>query len=316
MSAPKVLITGIAGFVGSHLAEVCLAHECEVHGVYRGTLGTNVAGLKGRLHLHRLDLLHDAQVAPLLEEIQPELVFHLAAETSVPKSWSSPALLIHNNTAAEANLLQALRGSRARVLLACSSEEYGMSALQGRLDERSPLMPLTPYGLSKMNQDLLGLQYFRAFGVQVVRTRAFNHTGPRQSCASALSDFAKQIALIERGVQEPILRVGNLQARRNFSDVRDIAAAYWLALEKGIPGEVYNVCGDECLSIAQMLDILLGFSAARIEVRTEKERMRPLDIPVFDGDSTLFRRVTGWKPRYRLEKTLEDLLNSWRAQVP
>ncbi len=310
----RVLITGIGGFVGSHLAELCLGQGCQVWGtLYPGEALSNLEGFRERLQLRPCDLCQAPQVREVVAEAKPQLVFHLAAQASVPQSWRDPGGTIANNTAAQVNLLEALRGSEVKVHIAGSSEEYGAAAGEKPLDERDPLLPLTPYGLSKLTQDLLGYQYFRAYGLRVVRTRAFNHTGPRLGALYVTSNFARQIALIECGRQEPVLMVGNLEARRNYTDVRDIVRAYWLALQGGCQwGEVYNVCGEQCRSIRELLQIMLDLSEVRIDVEVDPERLRPVDLPVMDGDSQRFRHCTGWRAEIPLERTLGDLLQYWR----
>ncbi|MBQ7567881.1 GDP-mannose 4,6-dehydratase [bacterium] len=314
---PVVLITGTAGFAGSHLAELCLAQGCEVHGTYRssGRLD-NIADFAERLHLHECDLREAEAVRTLTEAVRPQLVFHLAAQASVVCSWQDPAGTISGNTACETNLLDALRDRPVRIHVACSSEEYSGADGLGLLTETAPLHPRTPYGISKLAQDLLAEQYAKAYGMYIVRTRAFNHTGPRLGAPYAMSAFARQIALIECGVQEPVLRVGNLSARRNYTDVRDIVRGYWLALQGGCPpGSVYNLCGSACRSIGELLNILLSFSRVSIEVQIDPERLRPSDVPCFDGDGRQFSQATGWKPEITLEQSLADLLGYWRIRV-
>jgi GDP-4-dehydro-6-deoxy-D-mannose reductase len=222
------------------------------------------------------------------------------------------------NVVGQLNIFEAMRELKleARVQLACSSEEYGMVYDdEVPIKESNPLRPLSPYGVSKVAQDLLGYQYHQSYGLFIVRTRGFNHTGPRRGDVFVSSNFSRQIAMIEKGKQEPVLSVGNLEARRDFTDVRDMIKGYWLALEKGEPGDVYNIGSGSDVTIRKMLDILLGFSSASIEVRQDPERMRPSDVDVLRADNTKFCAHTGWKPEIPLEKTLEDLLNYWRERV-
>ncbi|MCK4231535.1 GDP-mannose 4,6-dehydratase, partial [candidate division WOR-3 bacterium] len=200
--------------------------------------------------------------------------------------------------------------------IAGSSEEYGLvHPDEVPIAETNPLRPLSPYGVSKVAQDLLAFQYFKSYGLKVIRTRAFNHTGPRRGEVFATSNFARQIVMIEKGKAEPLIRVGNLDAVRDFSDVRDIARAYTLALEKGEPGEVYNICSGKGLKIRQLLDMLLAQSKVDIEIKEDPARMRPSDVGFLIGDATRFRAKTGWKPEIPFEQTLADLLDFWRERV-
>jgi GDP-4-dehydro-6-deoxy-D-mannose reductase len=182
--------------------------------------------------------------------------------------------------------------------------------------ETNPLRPLSPYAVSKVAQDLLAYQYWMSYHTDVVRTRGFNHEGPRRGPVFVASDFAKQIADIERGRREPVLHVGNLEARRDFTDVRDMVRAYWLALEKGEPGEVYNICSGKAYAIREVLDLLLGMTKSRIEVRPDPKRLRPSDVPVLLGDHAKFSAVTGWQPTIPFERTLADMLDYWRKAEP
>ncbi len=181
------------------------------------------------------------------------------------------------------------------------------------IKETNPLRPLSPYAVSKVAQDLLGYQYWMSWKVDVVRTRGFNHEGPRRPNVFVASDFAWQISEVEKGRRDPILYVGNLDARRDFTDVRDMVMGYWLALEKGEPGEVYNLCSGKSYSIRQVLDLLLGMTECKIDLRPDPRRLRPSDVPVLQGDNAKFRAVTGWEPRIPFEQTLRDSLEYWRT---
>jgi GDP-4-dehydro-6-deoxy-D-mannose reductase len=220
--------------------------------------------------------------------------------------------------AGETNLFEAVRalGLDPVIQLACSSEQYGLVLPdEVPIKETNPLRPLSPYAVSKVAQDLLGYQYWMSWKVDCVRTRGFNHEGPRRGPVFVASDFAKQIADIERGLKPPVIHVGNLEARRDFTDVRDMVKAYWLALEKGEPGEVYNLCSGKAYAIREVLDLLLGMTKCKIEVRQDPKRLRPSDVQVLLGDGSKFQRATGWAPRIPFERTLADTLDHWRAQA-
>ncbi|MBC7254355.1 MAG: GDP-mannose 4,6-dehydratase [Actinobacteria bacterium] len=316
----RILITGITGFVGSHLAEYALSRGgVEVYGTVRWrSRMENIEGILDRVHLVDCDLRDAVAVRKTLEEIKPEYIFHLAAQSYVPTSWKAPAETLFTNIISELNLLEAMRDLdlEARIHVAGSSEEYGLVfEHETPITEDNPLRPLSPYAVSKVAQDMLAYQYHRSYGLYTVRTRAFNHEGPRRGHVFVTSNFAKQIAEIEKGKKEPVIEVGNLNARRDFTDVRDMVKAYWLALQKGEPGEVYNIGSGRAVTIREMLDILLSFTDLEIEVRPVPERMRPSDVELLVCDCSKFRALTGWKPEIPLEKTLKDTLDYWRERV-
>ena len=316
----RVLITGITGFAGSHLAEYCLGRgDAEVFGTARWrSRMDNVDHITGEITLLDCDLKDMVAVRHCLVEVKPDYIFHLAAQSFVPTSWKAPVETMMTNVVGQINIFEAMRELKlsSRVQLACSSEEYGMVYEDEiPIKETNPLRPLSPYGVSKVAQDLLGYQYHESYGLFTVRTRGFNHTGPRRGDVFVSSNFARQIAMIEKKKQEPVLLVGNLEARRDFTDVRDMIRGYWLALEKGEPGEVYNIGSGTDVTIQKMLDILLSFSSIEIKVEQAADRMRPSDVEVLRADNTKFCNLTGWKPEIPFEKTLEDLLNYWRERV-
>ncbi|MGQ9475200.1 MAG: GDP-mannose 4,6-dehydratase [Actinomycetota bacterium] len=316
----RILITGITGFVGSHLAEYALSRgDVEVYGTVRWrSRMENIEHLLDRVHLIDCDLRDPVAVRKTLDEVRPGYIFHLAAQSYVPTSWKAPAETLITNIISELNLLEAMRDLDlgARIQVAGSSEEYGMVfEHETPITEENPLRPLSPYAVSKVAQDMLAYQYHRSYGIYTVRTRAFNHEGPRRGHVFVTSNFAKQIAEIEKGKKEPVIEVGNLNARRDFTDVRDMVRAYWLALEKGEPGEVYNIGSGRAVTIREMLDILLSFTDREIEIRPVPERMRPSDVELLICDCRKFQELTGWKPEIPLEKTLKDTLNYWRERV-
>jgi GDP-4-dehydro-6-deoxy-D-mannose reductase len=235
----------------------------------------------------------------------------------VPTSWSAPTESLTTNVLAQVNIFEAVRhmGLKCRIQLACSSEEYGMVfPNEVPIKETNPLRPLSPYAVSKVAQDMLGYQYWMSFQVDSVRTRGFNHEGPRRGPVFVASDFAKQIADIEKGKKEPVLHVGNLEAQRDFTDVRDMVRAYVLALEKCEPGEVYNICSGKAWTIKKLLDYLLGLTKVKIEVRQDLARLRPSDVPILLGDNSKFVKATGWQPTIPFETTLRDMLEYWRSR--
>jgi GDP-4-dehydro-6-deoxy-D-mannose reductase len=316
----RVLITGITGFAGSHLAEYLLEQPgVEVFGIrrWRSPLD-NIAPILDRITLRDCDLRDPASVQAMMAAIQPDRIFHLAAQSFVPSSWDAPTETFQTNVIGQLNLLEAARSSRVvpQIQIAGSSEEYGL-VHEDELPilESNPLRPLSPYAVSKVSQDLLAYQYWKSYEIPVVRTRAFNHTGPRRGPVFATSNFARQIAEIEAGIREPVIRVGNLEARRDFTDVRDVVRAYWLALERGASGEVYNVCSGTTHAIGDVLTTLLSMSEVAIPVEEDPARLRPSDVPVLLGDRTRFTLATEWEPEIAFETTLADLLSYWRERT-
>jgi GDP-4-dehydro-6-deoxy-D-mannose reductase len=315
------LITGITGFAGSHLADYLLTlKDVQVFGITRWRSRTeNVEHLKGRITLLECDLRDAFSVREVLRKTKPDRIYHLAAQSYVPMSWVAPSETLTTNLIGEVNIFEALRQEAmpdARIQLACSSEEYGLVLpSEVPIKETNSLRPLSPYGVSKVAQDFLGYQYHMSYRMFIVRTRGFNHTGPRRGEVFVTSNFAKQIAEIEKGKKEPVIYVGNLDAVRDFTDVRDTVRGYYMSLEKGEPGEVYNICTGKGYKVREMLDILLSFSKVKITTKQDEKRMRPSDVELLVGDRTKFEKQTGWKPVIPFEKTMEDLLHYWRERV-
>lgn len=315
----RVLITGITGFVGSHLAEAALDAGHEVAGTYRWrSRMDNLADCQDRLQLFECDLRDGHAIRKTIQDFRPERIYHLAAQSFVHASWSSPAETITTNVTSQVHLFEAVREAdiTTRILIAGSSEEYGATQPDELpIRETNPLRPLSPYAVSKVGQDMLAYQYHQSYGLWVVRTRAFNHEGPRRGEVFVTSNFAKQIAEAEAGLRPPIIYVGNLEAKRDYTDARDIVRAYQLGLERCEPGEVYNIGSGDVWSIQSVLDTLIGFSSIQVEVRQDPARMRPSDVPVLESDSSKFRAATGWEPRIAFEDTLRDTLEYWRLRV-
>jgi GDP-4-dehydro-6-deoxy-D-mannose reductase len=315
------LITGITGFAGSHLAEYILAEQpgVEVYGTFRWrSRMDNVEHLDRKIKLIEADLRDYTSMHRALEVSRPDLVFHLAAQSFVPSSWNAPNDTIVTNATGQTNLFEAIRGLRLDpvVQIACSSEQYGLVLPdEVPIKETNPLRPLSPYAVSKVAQDYLGYQYFKSYGLKVVRTRGFNHTGPRRGHVFVTSNFCSQVAAIELGLQEPVIRVGNIEAIRDFTDVRDMVRAYWLAVTRAKPGEVYNIASGKGIRIRDMLDLVLSFSRVEVRVEVDPDRLRPSDVEILIGDSSKFRADTGWEPRIPFEQTVQDLLDYWRRTL-
>ena len=318
----RVLITGITGFAGSHLAEYVLTNHSDatVFGTMRWRSRTeNIRDIESQVELIECDLRDLSSCKKLMERVRPDRIFHLAAQSFVPSSWNAPAESLTTNILGQLNIFEAVRAYDIDpwIQIACSSEEYGM-VYENELPirETNPLRPLSPYAVSKVGQDVLGYQYCQSFGTKVVRTRGFNHDGPRRGDVFVSSNFAKQLIAIEKGKQDPVIHVGNLEARRDFTDVRDIVRGYWLALDGGCePGEAYNLCSGKDYRIKEVLDLLIEMSGQNVEVREDPERLRPSDVPVLLGAATKFREATGWEPKIPYEQTLSDMLDYWRAEV-
>lgn len=316
----KVLITGITGFAGSHLADYLLTKDnVEIYGTVRWRSNTeNIEKIKDKLILYECDIRDATSVRNVIEKVKPDRIFHLAAQSYVVTSWHAPHETLATNILGELNIFESVRELKINplILIACSSEEYGLvEENELPIKETNLLRPLSPYAVSKVGQDLLGYQYYKSYSLNIIRTRAFNHTGYRREEVFVCSNFAKQIASIEKGKQEPVIYVGNLETKRDFTDVRDVVRAYWLALEKCKPGEVYNICSGKARSIKEVLDILLGLTKVKVKIKKDPKKLRPSDVPVLQGDSSKFRKATGWKPEIPFEKTLADLLNYWREKV-
>lgn len=313
----RALITGVGGFAGRYLAEHLAANTTwDVWGNVRDAGDEKV--VPSFVQCIIADLRDPQATGALIEQIQPDYVFHLAAQAFVPQSWIDPWDTYETNLRSQLNLLEALRRYHAssRVLVVSSNEIYGLIAPEHLpVKEDSPLHPTSPYAVSKIAQDFGAFQYFANYALPIVRVRPFNHIGPRQSEKFVAAAFAQQIALIEAGRLEPVVKVGNLSAQRDFTDVRDMVRAYHLAIEKGEAGEVYNIGSERPRSIQYLLDTLLSFSSASIKVEVDPARLRPSDVPVAYCDCGKFKECSGWQPEIAFEQTLRDVLNDWRTRV-
>jgi GDP-4-dehydro-6-deoxy-D-mannose reductase len=317
----RVLITGITGFAGSHLASHLLSQQSyEIAGTYRSTAGlASVEKFKDKIQLENVDLKDIDSVASVLLRIKPDYLIHLAAQASPSKSFSIPVETMTNNIVSEFSILEALRKHEmynTRVLIISSAEIYGkVTPSDLPLDEDAPFRPATSYAVSKLSQDFLSLQYYLAYKLDIIRVRPFNHIGPGQKEGFVVADFAKQIAQIEKGDEKSEISVGNLQAKRDFTDVRDMVKAYELALKKGVSGEVYNIGSGESHKINDILHALLSFSSKKITVNIDQSRFRPIDVPEIVCDCSKFQKLTKWQPEIPFEKTLQDILDYWRKIV-
>jgi GDP-4-dehydro-6-deoxy-D-mannose reductase len=309
----RALITGVSGFVGRHLWRHLQAEGDDVYGLAR----TNTDGLDAARVL-KIDLFDRAAVERAVRETRPEVVYHLAAQSSPAESLADPWATIVNNLACQFNLLEGLlsAGMAPRVLVVGSSDEYGrVSAEDVPTHENVPLKPATPYAVSKVGQDVMGYQYFAQHGLPVVRVRPFNHTGPGHDARFVIPSFARQLAEVEMGLRAPLLRVGDLNVSRDFTDVRDMVRAYRLALTLGTPGDVYNLGSGRSTRIADMVDELIGMCRVRTETRVDAALLRPADIPRQEANIHKFTQLTGWQPTIPWHTTLRDTFEYWREKV-
>jgi len=311
MASEKVLITGITGFVGRHLAS--LLDDVDLYGMYwPEETRIDIPGAT----LIRCQLEDQSSIDRVIEQVRPSVVYHLAAQSSVPRSYEDPAETYRANVMGTLHLMEALRKQECAkaLLLVSSAEVYGI--VSGTpINEIHPLNPNNPYAWSKLLAENVGTEYTRDFKLPVITVRPFNHIGPGQSDKFVSSSFARQIAEIEAGIRPPKIMVGNLTTRRDFTDVRDIVRAYRSAVERCESGDVYNISSGVSVQISDILDRLLALSSARVEIAEDPARARPSDLPVLSGDSSKFRMMTGWSPEIPLDTTLNDLLDYWRRKV-
>ena len=317
----RVLITGITGFAGAYLAEHIVERhgEASVWGLARWDSPTdNLRPLQPLIRMVIGDLTDASSLVRALQASQPDIVFHLAASSTVASSWGTPGEILKVNTIGQVNLFEALRTLNLEpvTVIASSAEAYGqVEKTDVPIDEDQPFRPVSPYGVSKACQDLLAFQYHHAYGLPTIRLRLFNHTGPRRPDRFVCSSFARQIAEIEKGLVPPRLEVGDLNVVRDFTDVRDMVRGYYLALLQGEPGEVYNMGSGEATSLERILDFFLENSRVKVTVEQDPSRLRPRDAPISLSDLSKLREKTGWEPEIPLQKTLGDVLEYWRMKT-
>ena len=311
----RALIIGAAGFVGSYLIDHIQKH-C-VWSIVVTKMPQETMACPG-VDICDLDILAPEAIERLLEEQRPDYIFHLAAQSSVAVSWKNPGLTVDVNVKGSLNVLDAVRklDYKPRVLLIGSGEEYGhVRENEVPVQEDNVLRPGNIYAATKACQNMVGAIYAQAYGMDVMMVRAFNHVGPNQSPIFVVADFCKQTAEIEAGLKEPVIKVGNLSARRDFSDVRDVVRAYVELMEKGKAGETYNVGSGNAVEIRKILDMILSRSKKEIRVEVEPSRMRPVDVPVIEADISKLKACTGWKQKITLEETIQDTLEYWRQKL-
>jgi len=313
----RALITGFGGFVAGYLARYLKCEKYEVIcAVYPPMFDEEiqVEGRKMEVVLVPCDLTKRTQVEKILKDNAPDEIYHLAAQSHVPTAWKKPRMTFETNLFSTLNIFTSVLSLKLnpRILIVGSSEEYGECSIEDMpLKETSPLRPTNPYAVSKVAQDFLAYQYAKTGKINIVRVRSFSHTGPGQTPKFVCPNFTKQVAEIELELKEPLIKVGNLKPKRDFLDVRDVVRAYHLALKKGISGEVYNIASGKPHSIREILKICLSFSSKKIRVEAAPELFRPVDIPFLQGDSSLFRKITNWKPLIPFKQTLYDLYHYW-----
>uniref|UniRef100_UPI004056CA2F GDP-mannose 4,6-dehydratase n=1 Tax=Acetatifactor sp. TaxID=1872090 RepID=UPI004056CA2F len=310
----KGLVIGAAGFVGNYLINEMKANDIEAH----ATKLPHEQLENPYAKVYDLDIMDKDAIVALLFEIRPDYIFHLAAQSSVGLAWKNPGLTIDVNIKGSVNVMDAIRELfyKPRVLLIGSGEEYGHIRLgETPIAEDNHLRPGNIYAATKVCQNMIGNIYSKAYDMELMMVRAFNHIGPGQAPMFVVSDFCKQVVEIEKGLREPVMKVGNLAAKRDFTDVRDVVKAYVKLIELGIPGETYNVGSGNAQAIQEILDLIVSLSDAEIQVEIDPNKLRPVDVPIIEADITKINQLTGWKPEIPLKRTIQETLDYWRAHV-
>ncbi len=306
---PKVaLITGSSGFVGKHLSTYLQSQNLKVYGIERNFPF-------GGFDAFECDILDVSRLKEVLKEIKPDYIFHLAAQSSVESSWKDPVGTFRINVEGTDNLINCVEELKLNsiILIASSGEVYGTAKSYPFTEQTIP-EPNSPYSKSKLAQEEIALEHFKKNGTKIIISRSFPHNGPNQSENFACSSFAKQIVQIEKGEMDNII-VGNLDASRDYTDVRDIVKAYYLAVQKCKSGEIYNICSGKAYTIKEILDNLINLSTKKIITKSDKKKLRPSDIPLLLGDNKKFCTITNWKPYFTLNQTLKDTLDFWRNNL-
>lgn len=311
----RAMIIGAAGFVGPYLAKAIKQYmNCEVV----ATKLPNEKVIIPEAKMIDLNILDSDQIASVLNDERPDYIFHLAAQSSVALSWKKPALTIDINIKGALNLLDVIRtlSFRPRVLIIGSGEEYGhITDDQVPIKEDTTLHPGNVYAVTKVTQNMLATIYAQAYGLNLIMTRSFNHIGPKQIPQFVIADFCSQVVKIEKGQQEPVIRVGNLSVKRDFTDVRDVVRAYTLLVQYGKSGETYNVGSGHAIKIQDILNLILTKTDRKIAVEVDSNKLRPVDVPIIEADTSKIYKDTGWKPEISLDQTIEETLNYWRSQL-
>lgn len=315
----KILITGITGFVGSHLADYLLTNtNYKIFGLKRVNSSLkNIHHILDKITLINGELTDQTSLINALRISKPDYIYHLAALSWVSPSWDMPSAYMQVNAIGTINLFEALRITKLkpRIFVSCTPEEYGdVSEKDIPITEETKIAPINPYAASKAAQDVICQTYYASYDFDIIRTRAFNHEGPRRDILGALASFAFQIAQIERGLQKPTIKVGNLEAKRNFTDVRDMVEAYFLAMEKGVPGELYLIGSNQIYTMRECVEMLISLSPMKDKITWEvdPERVRPTELRIFIGKFDKFEKLTKWKPTIPMKETLQSILDYWR----
>lgn len=316
----RILITGFSGFIGAYLVKQCRITypEARLFGMCRHSLPPSATADVKAITPFVADITNAEHMHRVVAETRPDLVFHLAAQSSVAASWADPASTLSINAGGTIHLLEALRAEHLspRIVLVGSGEQYGLvDPQENPVREETPLRPINPYGVSKAAQDMYGYHYFAAYGLPVLRVRQFNSFGPGQSATFVIANFAYQIALIEEGKSEPVLTVGNLEAQRDFLPVEDVVRAYLAVAQQGQSGQAYNIGSGQAYSIGNILAMLLAHSTASIQVRTDPMRLRPADVPLLVASISRIKAHTAWEPLVDIKQALGQTVNYWRAVV-
>lgn len=309
----KALIIGVCGFVGDYLVK-----QLEKNYQVFGTKLKNEVWNNKVVPVFDIDILDKDNIETVLTKLRPDHIYHLAAQSSVALSWKNPLLTIDVNIIGSLNLMEAVRNLdySPRILMIGSGEEYGyIKENELPIKEENPLRPGNIYAATKASQNMNANIYSKAYGLDVLMARAFNHIGPKQSDVFVVSDFCKQVAMIEAGYSDPIIYVGNILVKRDFTDVRDVVNAYELLMLYGEKSETYNIGSGKSVAIEEILKIILSLSEIKIDISPLRDKIRPSDVPIIVADCTKIKEKTGWIPKIELEKSIKDTLDYWRKNI-